>query len=340
MPVRASALNEAELCGLAPEISRLRNASGRKALTGTAFHAVCDGGVGTKDAQAKLARLTPEERAEIATWKAPTNCRPVEGVQLSYLTATREQPVGLSVGGGFIEVMKMTDGSGYAFPVEGCLVPATPDMYWVAETTIGKVVFVGDIKTGEHPIPGGPLSLQFVAPALALADKYEADWICCGIWWARDGRWDWSEAIAVDSDLAVQLWQRIRSAATNPPQAVTGAHCADCWQRAHCPEFMLPVSQAETKLAPLTQPGGLTADNAVEAFLVLQAMSKLVDIGKDTMKAFLRENGAVPAATGKVLTLQKNAGRESADLGLLKADGLTKYIKQGQPYEFPAIRKG
>lgn len=336
------------MCGLAPEISRLRNASGRKALMGTAFHAVCDGGTrkeAVADVAAKLARLTPDERAEIAAWKAPTNCRPLggemgESVTLTYMTATREQPVGLDVNGCFIEVMKMVDGSGYAFPKDGCLVPATPDMYWVADLSIGKVVFVGDIKTGEHPITGGALSLQFVAPALALADKYEADWICTGIWWAREGRWEWSEAIAVDSELAVQLWQRIRSAATNPPQAVTGAHCSDCWQRAHCPEFMLPVSQAETKLAPLTQPGGLTADNAVEAFLVLQAMSKLVEVGKDTVKAFLRENGPVPAATGKVLTLQKNAGREGADLPLLRADGLTKYIKQGAPFEFPAIRKG
>lgn len=339
MPVRASALNEAELCGLAPDISRRRNASGRKALLGVAWHACCDGGTETKASAAALSRLTPDERTEVAAWKPPTICSPVPGAKLSYAFATRERPVGLDVNGCYVDVIKGIDG-GYACPVGDLLVPATPDMFWTADLEIGKVVFVGDIKTGEMPITGGALSLQFVAPALALADKYEADWICTGIWWAREGRWEWSEPVAVDSELAVQLWQRIRSAATNPIQAVTGPHCNDCWQRAHCPEFMLPVSQAETKLAPLTQPGGLTADNAVEAFTVLQAMGKLVEIGKETMKAWLREHGPVPAAPGKVLTLQQNAGREGADLAAIKADGLTKYIKQGQPFSFPAIRKG
>lgn len=343
MPVRASALNEAELCGLAPEISRLRNASGRKALMGTAAHAVFDGGIGSKAAEKALARLTPDERAEIAQWKKPTPARfPDNELDsgLRYEDATRETPVGLDVNGCFVAVIKGIDG-GYACPVGELLVPATPDMYWISDDgPDGTVVYLGDIKTGEMPITGGALSLQFVAPALALADKFNADWICTGIWWAREGRWEWSEPVAVDSELAVQLWQRIRSAATNPIQAVTGPHCNDCWQRAHCPEFMLPVSQAETKLAPLTQPGGLTADNAVEAFTVLQAMDKLVEIGKGTLKAFIREHGPVAAAAGKVLTLQQMPGRETADSAALKADGLTKYIKQGQPFSFPAIRKG
>lgn len=341
MSVRASALNEAELCGLAPAISAQRNASGRKALMGTAFHAGSDS-PGSKETAAKLARLTPEEREEIAAWKPVESWVDEDGCALQYKNATKEEPIGLGANGCYLAVVKTIDGS-YACPVGELLVPATPDMYWVVDGPNGKTVYVGDIKTGEHPIPGGALSLQFVAPALALADKHGADWIRTGIWWARDGRWEWSkEPIAVDSELAVQLWTRIRSAATNPPQAVTGPHCSDCWQRAHCPAFVLPVSQAQTELALLTKPGGLaeaTPDQLLKVFQLNQAMKKLSETVADTLKAELRERGAIDVGGGKVLTLQQMAGREYGDVGLLKADGLTKYIKTSKASEFPALRK-
>lgn len=340
MPVRASALNEAELCGLAPVIAHQRNASGRKALIGTAFHGWCDDPKGA-ETEKKMARLTPDERHELAQWKRPSAYPfPFTEIELRYEDAVRETPVGLGVNGGYVKVTRGIDGS-YGCPTsDPVLVPATPDMVWYRDDwTKGGIVFVGDIKTGALPIPGGTLSLQFVAPALALADLHGADWIRTGIWWAREGRWEWHpEAIAVDSDLAVELWTRIRSAATNPPEAVTGPHCSDCWQRAHCPAFTLPVSQAETELAPLTKPGGLTADNAVRAFLVLQAMGKLVETGRETVRAFLREHGDVPATGGKKLTLQSMAGREYADIEELKSQGLARFVKKGRDSSFPAIR--
>lgn len=181
--------------------------------------------------------------------------------------------------------------------------------------------------------------MQFVAPALALCDLYEADWFMTGIWWAREGRWQWSEPIAVDSPLAVQLWQRIRRAATNPPTPVVGGHCSGCFQRAFCPAHMLPATQLQTDLAPLAQPGGLTRENALRAYLMLQALGKLADVGKETFKAWMRENGPVPIEGGKVLALDERAGREYADIAALRSAGLVEYIKRSRPSEVVAVRK-
>lgn len=327
--IRSSALPEGELCGQVRVLNQQFPRTYRNTIIGSAFHAIAGD---QPDAVARLELLTPDEAHELSTWKRPDDIE-LGGVALRYADATKETLVGLDEGCGYIDAQ--VDDAGNYVELPRLLVPARPDMYWVA----GGTVFVGDIKTGEHPILGGPLSLQFVAPALALCDKHGADFFRTGIWWAREGRWEWSEQIAVDSPLAVQLWQRIRRAATNPPVPVVGAHCSGCFQRAFCPAHMLPATQLETDLAPLVKPGGLTAENALKAHLMLQALGKLLDTGKDTLKAWLQGHGAVKLEGGKVLTVDSRAGREYADVQLLKADGLTKYIKTSRPPQVVNVRK-
>jgi len=339
--IRASSAQDAELCGYIRVLQQRHPRTYRKTIMGSAAHAKWSV---APDAKEKLFRCTDEERAEVESWSKPIDFKDEDDigyVALSYEHARKEEPVGLDEQGCFMEVQQDAGPAGYV-DQPGLLVPSTVDMWWGYDHPRGRTVFVGDIKTGEHAIPSGARNLQFVAPALALADRDGADWYRTGIWYAREGRWELGPAVHVSSALALQDLTRLQRAATNPPVPVVGAHCNECFQRAYCDAYVLPVSQAETALAPLTAAdklASLTPQQHLELYTRISGWRTLLDTAHDTYKAWFEANGPVKLDDGSTLGLQERAGREYADAQLLRADGLTKYIKRSKPSRVLGVRK-
>jgi hypothetical protein len=140
-------------------------------------------------------------------------------------------------------------------------------------------------------------------------------------------------------DKHAALLARIKAAVGRPRVACPGAWCGACRQNVHCDAWL---ARAKVALAALPSSGDavtaeaiqleLTNENSGEFSERIAILEKVVDLAKDLRKSFVR-NGGTCRVNGKVYRSSLSKGRESADVQALKADGLSKYIKTGQPFE-------
>lgn len=313
---RMSALPQAEKCGLAPKLHIDHpTASGRAALKGTAYHARASGD--REKAAAALDVLTAAERAEVMSWPIP---EAPDG-------AVRERPVGLTARGRFA-----------AYGSDGVLTEGTLDVGWLEAATPEQgstsVAVVGDYKSGVMPVEDGPLSLQLAAYGFAMADFWGAPAMRLGIWYARRGEWDWSPTILLDGEVAADLWRRVLYAASSPPVANPGVACETCWERGHCPERLLPAldGSAAEVLGPFMAGGPeLTPARAAQGLRLIAAMRDVADRAEEQVRAAVLA-GMCVEQDGKVYAPSDVAGRLTADVKQLEADGLTQYLRRGIGY--------
>jgi hypothetical protein len=102
------------------------------------------------------------------------------------------------------------------------------DAAWI---DLDNTLWCPDWKTGVWPVDPAGVNLQANAAGLALARRWSASRYVPGIYYARDGRFDWGEPVELAGDGAAQMFAEIKSAAELPPKAIPGDHCADCWER-------------------------------------------------------------------------------------------------------------
>jgi hypothetical protein len=101
----------------------------------------------------------------------------------------------------------------------------------------GGLIYVGDLKSGKTHL-GRPEDLpQLQMLGLAAADKHQADAMVLGIYYARDGVWDWSQPIALDSAKAAAMWDQVLLYASLGPEPRPGDWCASCWERKGCTSY-------------------------------------------------------------------------------------------------------
>lgn len=329
MKARMSSLPLLQHCGQAQIISS-RGAGSTNSAIGTAFHAVC---AGAENAAELVARLSDEAQAELRALIPPQPFLindEFEPVTLEYKDAFKEVEVGLTARGGFVP-----KGS------ELAVVDGTCDLYWLLDLSAfgGKrVVYVADIKKSSYAVPDGAKTLQAIGYAIAIAAKEQADGYATGIWDATEGRWDWTPYVDVWSEEAERNLDRVIGAAKNfGGEFNVGSHCASCHGRSHCPQYLLPPELAETSLAPFTQPGALTHENALEALVFAK---RAQDIGKrveDLVKAYARENGGlVDQERQKVWMPVRCKGKTSLDRRALERDQpeiIERYTVFGADYE-------
>lgn len=169
---------------------------------------------------------------------------------------------------------------------------------------------------------------------------------------SREPRFEYQLCMLLFGDGAVQeLWSRTYNAADTPPildrirkicaqkaalgdirpQGHSGPHCLSCYQRRNCSHWLLPVTHAETALAPLASPGGLTQENAGRVFLAWQQAKELCDRVEVLLKDFAGKNGAFPVGEEKEWGPELQRGRRSASVSDLEGAGLQGYIRQGEP---------
>lgn len=317
---RISLLPLSQFCGKAVELSEAHGA-GRAAAKSSAFHAMA---ADAPDAKEKWARLSPEEQAEIAGWKKPTDVT-VFGYELTYEGADKEQPVGLTASGEWAD-----DGE-----VVTC---GTLDFAWVVTTKSGlPMVVIADMKKTRWA-SSGPDSLQLLSYGYAWAKKHGCDYFVTGIWLIEDAEWQWSETVhSVAGFDSLDLWERIKHAALNTSgEAAFGDHCSNCWGRLHCAEYTLPAAFIDTWLTPAAVGGAIDdAGKLGEMLSLIRRVEPLIEKAKEAAKEAVRRGVTVSdPATGELFKAVECQGRESLNQKALfeALPNAKQFVERGKPY--------
>ena len=209
----------------------------------------------------------------------------------------------------------------------------TPDL--VCGPDSNGTILVVDWKTGSPDnVPEPDDNLQLIAYGLAVCDGNPFRCALVFLGWDKVKAL-WSRTFEPNEHPA--LFARVKAAATKEPIPHPGEHCGSCYQRRYCHAWQAREGQA---LALIDQDRTLTVtnDNAGQIMARVKAVKEAAEVAEAMVKAHVKAGGQC-VVDGKVLTIGMCKGRESADVAALKADGLTKYIKQGAPYERATWKK-
>jgi hypothetical protein len=321
--VRPSSLGVAEFCPRSVELSEQSGIS-RAAIMSSAWHAKLAGN------DTLIGELHPEERMEVETYGVPgTTYANHADAFLDYESAEKELHV-------------------QVWERDSLVTEGTLDFAWVREVGGRKWAFVADLKRSTWAIPDGPDCLQLAAYGHAYANLRGCDGYTPGLWSGTDSEWTWGEPVDLSSPEALDLWLRLKRAASNDwrlPQHrwgknkrfVTGAHCGACYGRQRCPDYAaLAVvdGNAEEVIIDST--------NAAEWLLRAKAMAELADRITANVKVYAERGGVVKdPATGKVYLPTQCQGRMGLDKEVAKAAGvdLSAFERRGKPYTTFSWRK-
>lgn len=320
---RFSSLPVAQFCPLAPT---LESASGRSAIQSSAFHAKCAGDL--KRFSELANHLTKEELSELDTWHCPPDVVFGGGVTLAYEDSDKELRVGLNAS------LAHCDPDS-----EECVSAGTLDGAWLINTGYSRTAYVYDIKRSEYTSQHD--SLQLLGYGYAYASLMNAQYLVTGIWAAMEGEWSWGPVMEPYSlemmDLEAKLGHAMRNRSTDPRSAVRGQHCASCYGRMTCPEYVMHGVSANAWLAPLADGHTklLNHEDALRVLLGVKAVEDVAERAKKLLQFYAETHGGIPdPSTGKVWQPVKVQGREAFDKEAAAKDGvdIQKYMKRGKPY--------
>lgn len=354
MGARMSALPITQFCGLAARLGA-QHGAGRAAAVSSAFHALCAGD------ESKYRMLTDEERVELEAWEKPTDVAIPNGPLLKYAEAVKELAVALDTFGWPV----LADNLNAATP--GVFTLGHLDFAWAAETETSekmfcsgcypphgapglkicnghvqtmRIAYVADIKATRWT-SSGPDSLQLHAYAIAFAKANDCEGYVTGIWVATEGKWHWAtEIVWLGSEHAELRENQVLGAAGNDQgEANKGAHCTNCWERLHCPEWVLPVADGKTHLLLIGSNGQKpTNEEAVQALLEYKAASEVLRRFKENMEEWVKRGLVTAYDPGTKMQWGpvKMPGRQGVDMAALRAklgDQLRPFMTEGKPYE-------
>jgi hypothetical protein len=95
-------------------------------------------------------------------------------------------------------------------------------------------VYVLDWKTGKWPVTPAASNLQVNAAGIALAREIVAPAYVPGIYYTRDGAWDWGEPVEIGSVAHAEILADVHAAALLDNEPRPGDHCQTCWERRAC----------------------------------------------------------------------------------------------------------
>lgn len=310
---RMSSLDLTQYCGLAGTLGN-ESASSRRAVMGSAWHAVC---ADQPDKDEWLLKLTPQEAEEIAEWHRPTTLK-IEGLpDLEYADAVKEETVALNSRGQFCEKDD-----------PDCISVGHLDCRWIVELPSGyKIAVVNDLKSSCYTVDG-PDVLQLAAYSLAIADKFKCDAYVPVIWGGKEGRWLIGKLVDLMDE---NPWPRVKHAANNvSPRATTGSHCGKCygWQR--CKAYTLKAT--DTALLGMEDESRITQANAADLLQQAEAYVRVGELTKKRLKLFAAQT-PISDGNGKVWKGIQKKGRESV-IGVAKlrermGEDAEDYINRG-----------
>ena len=313
---RMSSLDITQYCGAAGTLSQL-SASGRPAVMGSAFHAVCSNDADKND---WLMKLTADEREEVKEWHKPAPLTiDVLGTETEFLyaDASKEMEVALNSKG---EHCQASD--------PDCISVGHFDMSWVTDVNSQRIVIVGDIKKSAFTVDG-PDTLQLTGYGLAVADMVKADGYIPAIWAATEGRWMVGKLVMLDD--AGGQWARVKHAATNVSERETmGNHCSKCygWQR--CKAYTLMAT--DPSMTALMDGVLVTEENAADMLIRADALVRVGKLAKERLKLYAAKT-PISDGNGKVWKSVGSKGRESVmgakKLRAAMGKEAERYIKRG-----------
>lgn len=294
---RMSSLPVAQFCGQAPTLGA-KYGSGRAAVMSTYFHAEC---AGAASVPALRAKLTEEELEEVAEWHKPSDISLYdEEVFLDYASAEKELEVAIKDDGTFTHIASEAITVGHL------------DFAWVRKYRGVSVAFIADIKKSRWTV-SGPESLQLLAYGWAFAQLVGADAFVPGIWAATEGEWDWGNWYDMTSLDMLDVWARIKQAATNDGEFATGPHCRNCFARLHCPEFLFPKSDRLDAMSVFAEGATPTSVEVADAVLAAKTMEDIAKRILENAKEYARRGNEVRSADGQVYSVRMQKGRASID---------------------------
>ena len=104
----------------------------------------------------------------------------------------------------------------------------------VAWTSVNCSLAVVDWKTGRWPATPAAHNLQANSAGIALALKRGLRSYTPGVYYARDGYWDWGAQVVLGTPAFEQIWGEIRTAALLDETPRPGEVCRSCWERKGC----------------------------------------------------------------------------------------------------------
>lgn len=105
------------------------------------------------------------------------------------------------------------------------------DAAWIGSD--GRLYIV-DWKTGKWPVTPPATNLQVNAAGLALAHRHGAASYVPGIYYTRDGVFDWGDPVEIGSLAQAEILAEVRAAALLDNEPRPGDHCSSCWERKVC----------------------------------------------------------------------------------------------------------
>lgn len=96
------------------------------------------------------------------------------------------------------------------------------------------ILRIVDWKTGRWATTPAQHNLQVHAAGVALTQKLVARSYMPGIYYVRDGWFDWGDPVEFVSGQYMDMVWEIREAALLPEEPRPGPHCATCWERKRC----------------------------------------------------------------------------------------------------------
>lgn len=312
--IRCSSLPLARYCPGAAGLNR--NDCDRVADVSSAWHALLGK---QQDAEARLSRLTEEERAEVLGFPRPPPLLLAGLPPLNYENACHEVSVGLTA------ELRAT---GYD---EGTLSKGTADAFWVVPRGEGKTLVLADLKFKRMNVLGGADSLQLKAYAIALADLHDCDQYVTALYGALEASWEVGSTVDVGSSAFTKDVLEVRSAAENTgDNLVRGTHCLNCYSRLRCSawEFLEAgemVSEPES------------GDQVVQLLLRARSYQDRADRIMDLAKAWVTAKGPVSdASTGKYYRMVECKGRktlnEKAIEKVVGKERMHECYQEGRPY--------
>jgi hypothetical protein len=217
------------------------------------------------------------------------------------------------------------------------LTEGTPDLAGTDLFQLGTLIV--DMKKREQwyaaNLPPPDESLQLLAYGLAvMLTQGTPEFQACALLFG-DGEVEplWSRTYTVVE--ARPILNRIRAIAARErargdtrPLGVSGPHCTACFQRKRCRHWLPP--EGATTLAPYAA-AGITRANAQKAYLLYKQLDDAKTILRSMLEDHVAAEGPIPVGEDKQWGPITWPARESVDLRALKADGLDKYIRRGQP---------
>jgi hypothetical protein len=146
---------------------------------------------------------------------------------------------GLTIVGSYVEVVELEPHVYTVGPDElkrspgaTLLTAGRADLAWLDED---HMLRVPDIKTGKWPVAPAAANLQVNAAGLALCQRFFARGYVPGVYYARDGAWDWGDPVEVGTPAWNIQMSAVMEAAKLPPEPRPGDWCGQCWEKRACP---------------------------------------------------------------------------------------------------------